>query len=295
MRPDRFSHFMAIDWSGAAGPRQRGIAVAVANASGGPPALISRKQPWSREDVLCLLRDDLPEATLVGLDLGISLPYADCGAFFPGWSESPPDAPSLWEMVDWICADDPHLAASSLVDHPVASHYFRRHGGREGEHFRCDDPSHGRGRFRVTEMRQAAMGCKPYSNFNLIGAAQVGKSSLTGMRVLNRLRGSLPIWPVDPLPAAGSVVVEIYTAVAAIAAGRRASRTKMTDIAGLNSALAVLGSPPVEGAGPIDDHRSDALLASAWMRKAALRTELWHPRDMTVEIAQTEGWTFGAT
>ena len=295
MTPDRFSHFVAIDWSGAAGPRQKGIAVAVATAAGGPPELVTRHKPWSREDVLHLLRDDLPEATLVGLDLGISLPYADCGAFFPGWSESPPDAPSLWEMVDWICADDPHLAASSLVDHPIASGYFRRHGGREGRLFRCDDALHGRGRFRVTEMRQAAMGCKPYSNFNLIGAAQVGKSSLTGMRVLHRLRGRLPVWPVDPLPATGPVVVEIYTALAAIAAGRRASRAKMTDIASLNNALAMLGSSPVEGAGPIDDHRSDALLTAAWLRKAAPCEELWHPRDMTVEIAQTEGWTFGAT
>ena len=31
------------------------------------------------------------------------------------------------------------------------------------------------------------MGCKPYSNFNLVGAAQVGKSSLSGMRMLHRL------------------------------------------------------------------------------------------------------------
>lgn len=295
VRADRFTHFMAIDWSGAASPRQKGIAIAVAEAAGGPPALLTRALPWSRDDVLSLLRDGLPEATLVGLDLGISLPYADCGAFFPGWNESPPNAPSLWKMVDTICADDPHLAASSLVDHPIASRYFRRHGGREGTHFRCDDALHGRGRFRVAELRQAAMGCKPYSNFNLIGAAQVGKSSLTGMRVLHRLRGRIPVWPIDPLPASGPVVVEIYTALAAIAAGRSASRAKMTDLAALNAALAVLGSPPVDGTGAIEDHRSDALLTAAWMRGAALRAELWHPPGITTKIAQTEGWTFGAT
>jgi hypothetical protein len=144
-------------------------------------------------------------------------------------------------------------------------------------------------------MRQAAMGCKPYSNFNLIGAAQVGKSSLTGMRVLHRLRGRLPVWPIDPLPASGPVVVEIYTALAAIAAGRTASRAKITDFAALNAALSTLGSPPVKGTGPIDDHRSDALLTAAWLRRAAPRAELWHPAHMTPEIALTEGWTFGAT
>ncbi len=295
MRPGRFTHFMAIDWSGAAGPRQKGIAVAMAEASGGPPALVERALPWSREDILSLLRDGLPENTLVGVDLGISLPYTDCGAFFPGWGDSPPNAPTLWAMVDAICEPDLHLAATSMVDHPVASRYFRRHGGREGSHFRCDKASHGRGRFRVTELRQAAMGCRPYSNFNLIGAAQVGKSSLTGMRVLHRLRGHIPVWPIDPLPVSGSVVVEIYTTLAAIAAGRSASRAKITNMTALNVALSILGSPPMEGTGPIDDHRSDALMTATWLRCAALREELWHPPDLTPEIARTEGWTFGAT
>src|SRR3546814_10514255 len=56
----------------------------------------------------------------------------------------------------------------------------------------------GRGRLRVCEHGQAAMGLSPQSCFNLVGAAQVGKSSLTCMRVLNRLRGRVPVWPFDP-------------------------------------------------------------------------------------------------
>ena len=295
MKAGRFQHFMAIDWSGAAGPRQKGIAVATANTAGGPPLLARPALPWSREEILLLLRDGLPNDTLVGLDLGISLPFADCGAFFPGWAQSPSDAPALWQMVEAICARDPHFSASSMVDHPAASQYFRRHGGREGEMFRCDDATHGRGRFRVAELRQAAMGCKPYSNFNLVGAAQVGKSSLTGMRVLHKLRGRVPVWPIDPLPASGPVIVEIYTAIAALAAGRSASRTKMTDFESLNAALAALKSPPVAGSGPIDDHCSDALLTAAWMRTVAAHEALWHPADLTPAIARTEGWTFGAT
>ena len=47
-------------------------------------------------------------------------------------------------MVDEICAGDPYLGASSFVDHPDFSAYFRRHGGREGERFRCDGAAHGR-------------------------------------------------------------------------------------------------------------------------------------------------------
>jgi hypothetical protein len=284
-----FRHFAAIDWSGAAGERHRGIAVAICGEGGEAPRLVHPDRRWSREEVLRWLLDELPDATLAGLDLGISLPFADRGAFFPGWSPSPADARALWAMIDDICADDPHLSASSFVDDAELSRHFRRHGGREGDLF-----GGGRGRFRVTEAAQAAMGCNPYSNFNLVGAAQVGKSSLTGMRVLHRLAGALPVWPVDPLPASGSVLVEIYTSLAAIEAGRRAGRAKLRTIAELNAALANLGSAPVKGGGPIDDHRSDALLTAAWLRRAAFRETLWRPPALTREVAATEGWTFGA-
>lgn len=296
----RFKHFMAIDWSGAVGPRQKGIAVALCGLGRDAPRLLRPAVHvlWSRAEVLELLLHRLPADTLVGLDLGISLPFADAGAFFPGWAESPTDARGLWAMVDAVCAADPHLSASSFVDHPQASAYFRRHGGREGARFHLPGTLHKRGRMRVTEEAQARAGCRPYSNFNLVGAAQVGKSSLTGMRLLHRLAGRLPVWPVDPLPRAGSVVVEIYTTVAAVAAGRSAARAKITDHAGLNHALTALGASPVPGpvpgGGALDDHSADALLAAAWLRTAAPRRDLWQPPELTQELARTEGWTFGA-
>ena len=290
----RFRHFAAIDWSGAAGERHKGLALALCDAAGGQPALVRPGHRWSREEVLRWLLDELPEDTLVGLDLGASLPFADCGAFFPDWADSPTDAKALWALVDRTCAGDPHLAATTFVDHREASRYFRRHGGREGSHFHAPDADHRRGRFRATEAAQAAMGCKPYSNFNLVGAAQVGKSSLTGMRVLHRLAGRLPVWPFDPLPPRGSVIVEIYTAIAAMAGGRAPGRSKMKTVAELNRALVEIGSPTVTGGGPIDDHSADALLTAAWLRSAASREELWRPRELTRTIAETEGWTFGA-
>ena len=291
---ERFRHFAAIDWSGAAGERHKGIALAICDAGEGPPRLVRPGHRWSRDEVLHWLVEQMPGDTLVGLDLGASLPFADCGAFFPGWEETPPDAKALWALVDEICRDDPHLGASSFVDHPELSRFFRRHGRREGDLFHHHEATHRRGRFRVTERAQAAMGCKPYSNINLVGAAQVGKSSLTGMRVLHRLAGRVSVWPFDALPRSGSVVVEIYTAIAAMAGGRTASRSKMNSHTELNDALAALGAPPFPGAGPIDDHSADALLAAAWLRTAASREELWHPGGMTPEIARTEGWTFGA-
>ena len=290
----RFAHFAAIDWSGAAGERHKGIAVAICDAGSDAPRLVRPGHVWSRQDILEWMLSEMPADTLVGLDLGMSLPFADCGAFFPGWVESPPDAKALWALVDEICRADPNLAASSFVDHFEASRYFRRHGGREGAQFHHRDAPHRRGRFRVTERAQERLGCKPYSNFNLVGAAQVGKSSLTGMRLLRALAGGVPVWPVDPLPDKGSVMVEIYSAIAAIAAGRRAGTSKIRTRPELDAALSALGSALWRQRAPLDDNKADALLVSAWLRANSDRHELWHPVELTPDIARTEGWTFGA-
>ena len=285
----RFRHFAAIDWSGAAGERHKGIALAICAEGDTAPKLVRPGHRWSRPEVLAWLTEEMPAETLVGMDLGISLAFADRGAFFPGWAESPANARTLWALIDRLCNDDPHLAVSSFVDQIEIARHFRRHGGREGDLF-----GGGRGRFRATELAQQAMGCKPYSNFNLVGAAQVGKSSLSGMRVLHRLAGRLPVWPIDPLPESGSVLVEIYTTIAAMAAGRSAGRSKIRTIADLNQALAALDSRPIPGEGAIDDHKSDALITAVWLRRHAHRAELWAPEGLTSEIARTEGWTFGA-
>ncbi len=300
-----FDHFLAIDWSGARGERHKGIALAIAEAAGGPPVLVETPPGgWSRTEVMGLLRDDLPANTMVGVDLGISLPFNDCGAFFPGWDASPSHAKKLWAMIDEICADDPHLGAQSFVSHPQAACYFRHAKSEEGEHFHLPGAITREGRFREAEIAQRRQKCRPVSNFNLVGAAQVGKSSLTGMRMLHQLRGSLAVWPMDPVPdkrsstgrvGGGSMLVEIYTGLASKeAAALSGSRTKLLTYADLNVALAALGSPQLRNYGEIDDHSSDALLTAAWMRKAALEKQRWEPRFLTAEIAWTEGWTFGA-
>lgn len=294
MTPGRFRHFLAIDWSGAAGERQKGIAMALAHGNGGPPVLVDAGRGWSRSEVLEILRDHLPGDTLVGMDLGIALPFADAGGYFPGWNESPSDARGLWRLIDEICAGDDHLSASSFVAHDEASRYFRHSAEHVGDRFHLADAPTREGRFRHSEHAQRAQGVRPVSNFNLVGAAQVGKSSLTGMRLLHQLGGCIPVWPVDPLPASGSVIVEMYTTIAARGAGVRKGASKIRTREDLNDRLAQLGSPPVGGTGAIDDHSSDALVTAAWLRSVAHRPEYWNPKGLTSDIARTEGWTFGA-
>ena len=286
----RFRRFAAIDWSGAKGSRHKGIAVAVCETGDQPPELVEFGKPWSRAEVMEWVLATAGEApTLYGLDLSGSFAFMDRGAYFPGWEASPPDVRALWRLVEEHCSEEPDLAASNFVDHVEASRHFRRHGGRCGDMFQP-----GAGRMRVVEVEERRQGLvNPVSNFNLVGAAQVGKSSLTGMRLFLRLDPHLPIWPFDPLPREGSVVVEIYTSIAAAAAGLPRGRTKVRDPGTLDAALERLGSRPHRPLARYDDHATDAILSAAWLRQVADRDDFWSPRAMTAEVARTEGWTFG--
>lgn len=282
-----FEHFAVVDWSGAAGPRQKGIAIALCSPGREAPRLVRPGHVWSRHGVLDWVLHQMPKDTLIGFDLAPGLPFLDGGAYFPGWEESPADARALWALVERICASDSDLSAGSFVSHPVASRYFRRQGKGTGDRFGT-----GPGRFRLVEHRQRDFQLVPYSCFNLVGAAQVGKSSLTAMRMFHRFGGALPIWPFDPLSSSGSIVVEIYTSLAARAACIPKGRSKIRDPESLDRALAALGCNRHEPLEHYSDHATDAILTAAWLRNVALSDQLWIPAGLE-NAAATEGWTFG--
>jgi hypothetical protein len=290
----QFQQFACIDWSGAKSRWHKGIAVARCETGGSAPALIEPpERHWTRAAVLEWLREQVAtqQNMLIGLDLSFALPFVDQEAYFPGWRESPADAKRLWSMVDAMSLADDHLSATNFVQHNEIARHFRRHQA-------CGDLfGSGRGRLRKCEADGQALieGINPYSCFNLVGAAQVGKSSLTGMRVLHQLGGSIPIWPFDPLPESGPVIVEIYTSIAARASAvLPKGKSKITDAALLDAALGRFGSDPHRPmTGKYSDHATDAILTAAWMRVEASNGDLWSPQKLTDQIAQTEGWTFG--
>ena len=285
----RFTRFAAIDWSGEAVARPRGLAVAVTDAGSGAPEPVLLDGGWSRAALGEWIAAQADEDMVIGLDLSPAFPFLDAGHFFPGWSASPRVARALWALVEELAAPDLHLGCNSFLAHEEVSRHFRQRGQLGDLH------PPGRGRLRVCEQGQREQGLSPYSCFNLVGAAQVGKSSLTGMRMLHRIAGRVPVWPFDPLPRRGAVVVEIYTALAARAAGVRAGRSKLRDPAALDTALAGLGCAAHAPLARFDDHITDAIVTAAWLRQAANRAELWRPTGLTPQIAQTEGWTFGVT
>lgn len=289
----RFSQFACFDWSGQLVARPKGIALATIDSeSGARPRLLAPQGGWSRAAALdwLIARAEGCSDMLIGIDLSPTFPFVDRGAYFPGWHESPSDVRSLWAMVDAMCIDDPHLGASGFVTHAQARRYFRHGRGDVGDRF----GSAGTGRLRAVEQHQrATRQANSASCFNLVGAAQVGKSSLTGMRVLHHLAGRIPVWPFDPVPAKGPVIVEIYTAMAARAAGLPANRSKIRDRATLIAALDGFATPPPARLARYDDHATDALLTAAWLRHVHRRPEYWAPEAMSPHIARVEGWTFG--
>ena len=146
---------------------------------------------------------------------------------------------------------------------------------------------------RRVEQRCRDGGCGPaQSCFNLVGAAQVGKSSLTGMRVLNRLDGAIPLWPFDEVADTGPAIVEVYTTVAARAAKVRGG-SKVRNAPDLDRALCQLDTRPHQPLARYDDHSTDAILTAAWLRSVAATSALWSPPGLDSDLARTEGWTFG--
>ena len=72
----------------------------------GSPRIVRPGHRWSRTEVAEWIAGKMPTDTLVGLDISGSLAMSDAGSYFPGWPQSPPDALSLWALVEQLCAGD---------------------------------------------------------------------------------------------------------------------------------------------------------------------------------------------
>lgn len=277
-----FSRFAAIDWSGAKGRRHKGIAIATCATGGEAPSIVRPEHVWSRQEVLdWLLAEAEAQPTLFGFDFSYAPPLAERGAYLPGEVDVPADARAFWSYVDALCADEDLGAASFLEQHHRRHFYFGAADGVKRDYLH----------HRVCEHAFNALGGgKASTLYDAIGAAQVAKASYAGMRLLNRLSGRVPVWPMDPRPSSGSLVVEIYTRVFLLMA--RGSGRKVRDAGALRAALTALGSASPR-AGPFTDHETDVLIAAAGLRAIAHEPSYWCPAALTNELARTEGWTFG--
>lgn len=279
----RFTRFAVADWSGAKGARHPGIALALCEAGEDAPQLVPPPgRFWSRSAILewvLAQQGDL----LIGFDFSFAPPLIRRGSYLPG-EDVPGDAMAFHAYVDRLCEDEDLGAASFLEQHHRRHFYFGAADGVKADYMHL----------RICEATyNAGGGGKPSTVYDAIGAAQVAKASFAGMRLLSRLRGKVPVWPFNARPETGPLIVEIYTSIAARAAGLPKGRSKMRDGTALDAALAVLGSGPHTPMPRYNDHATDAILTAAWLRANAGLSGLWMPEGLTPQVAQGEGWTFG--
>lgn len=282
---NRFDRFLAIDWSGAMGERQRGIQIAYLDIEAGTGPVLMRlpdARNWGRVVIKNLLMKlaRAERRTLVGLDFCFSVPWPEEGPL--PQDEAPLDrVEELWELVETICSGEPHYYAgpairnldSAFAPYILCDRY-------RGDEFRFD-------RFRETERQLSP---KPASIYHCMGAKQVGPGSFAGMRMFHALRGindsRIAIWPFDRIEDANVVLCEMYPSLFYQMAGLKRAYDHET----IQNTLAYFqsGSPPRMS---IQDE-ADAVISVAALRALSEDQTLFsYPRGLAA--AQKEGWIFG--
>jgi len=284
--PPGFDEFIAIDWSGATGV-YNGIAVATCQPGDGAPVLVKPPHTrWTRSDIAVWLTRQLATGKryLCGLDFAFSFPFEEpCG--YLGGASGIDEIFSFWALVDRTSSVDADFGCASFVHHPDYAHLFW---------LRSTRPAAWISRKRFTETVCANMtGTYPDTVYKMIGAKQVGKASLTGIRVLHQVRSQnqgLAIWPFEDVRQ--SAFVEIYPTLFRMLATR--SIEKVRSWSALNAALKKFGSRPTRRLRRAPtDHETDALLSAAGLRALAHKRELWDLPGVTSPRIRREGWIFG--
>jgi hypothetical protein len=271
-----FDAYVALDWSGAAGRRYVGIAIAELGADAATPRLIRpRDRPWSRSEAIAWLEARLrgPDRVLAGIDCAFSLPG----------NEMP--APALWAEVERAAAESGDFHGAPYATAAAVAHLYWTRGTM---------PPGWVDRHRATEQACLAAGLgAPQSPYKLIGAKQVGKGALAGMRALLHLKATLgpriSVWPFEPL-AGGSVLVEIYPRLFLRRVGHGSAKVRTR--AELDRCLDALGCSRFTPRTGFDDHEADALVSAAGLRLLSREAQSWKPSADAAILAR-EGWIFG--
>jgi len=286
-----FDLFVGVDWSGARGPRLKHLQVAWRGPGEAAPVLEPPPDgAWTRPAFAgWLLERARDRRVLCGLDFSFCFPWEDRQAYFPGFADDPAGHAAFWALVEALCVGDEDMFAGGFCEVEPIGQHFRR-GAVTGAAYER--------RLRVAEAlaRTRGLGAAE-SVFNLVGARQVGKGSLAGMRLLRclRERGGVAVWPFDPAGDARLVLVEAFpTAFVRMAGG---GPGKLRDAERLNRVLRYFGSNPYCHPGndifDLTDDMTDALVIAAALRPLSADPCLWNPPGLSDRVRCFEGWTFG--
>ena len=284
-----FDSFIAIDWSGAEG-RYGGISIARCKPGTVAPVLVAPESVrWTRAAAATWLEREIASGKrlLVGFDFAFGMPFEPQGAgYLAGQAAGARDIFALWDLIETASGGEDDFGCGRVVRDPRFAPLYWSAGTM---------PAGWIARQRLTEIAcAAATRTRPETVFKLIGSKQVGKASLTGMRVLRQVRarsaGKVSVWPFERTSAAGSVMVEIYPTLFRKEAAD--TLAKLRTRGDLDAALRHLGSKGVEDADEnLSDHDTDALISAAGLRKLCVDGRM--PLAPASGRIAREGWIFG--
>jgi hypothetical protein len=286
-----FDAFVAIDWSGAARSYD-GIAVAMCRRGRRAPRLVEpRGARWTRREIAEWLKGHLDgrQRLLIGFDFAFGFPFEPDLGYLGGQAPGIEDIFALWSLIEEKNCGESDFGCMRFISDPDYASLFWTVGPK---------PERWIERKRRTEHACAEVTkTRPDTLYKLLHSKQVGKASITGMRVLHDVRSGngnrVAIWPFEAVRA--SAIVEIYpTMFRKIATGSIAKLRSRSD---LNTALAHFSSRPMPDAigRDLSDHETDALLSATGLRSIARNPDVWAPAELSSPRVQREGWIFGVT
>lgn len=275
-----FDAFIGIDWSGDQKKFQKGLKVAIAYPGKDAPVLVNGPGPsgrWSREAVADWLGDQFQQRrALVGLDFAFG---------FPPLADQADTAQLDWDYAEHVC---------EKAENFYGGKFFQVEGWPHSPYINSryiKGILYSARHLRATEIAaKKVKGATPTTIFLAFGSAQVGLSSISGMRFLRRIRQAhfqmVAIWPFDEVNDEQSVIVEIFPRYFPLSKGLN---PKLGEAQHLNNALAAFGSDPVDQ-DPASEDEGDALLSAAALRSLSEnRNHFIQPPAS----CQAEGWIFG--
>jgi hypothetical protein len=291
-----FDEIYAVDWSGAKQVFTPSIAVAKFDQKSKTLSLQtpSSHSLWSRELVYDFITEKAqsPQKIFIGIDCNFSYSQE---VLIPQFGAKA-TAFHLWSDIDKICASEKNFYAQAYWTDPQTQNLFWVSGQKPKDlklHQRCTE----------RECARQNLG-HPESPFKLIGAKQVGKGGLSGMRLFHALRKNLKdkiaFWPfeeADKLERASVVMAEIYPRLFIQKAKESLdlkNNSKVTDARTLNHILQFFSVRKIKLPVAFTDHMSDSLIAAAGLQ------DLFRERDfkslrpnVSKKIQSQEGWIIG--
>ena len=286
-----FDKFVGIDWSGAKAPINS-KSIAVASLSKNKDNLKLHSEIRSRNAVADYIHSLAMgnKRTLIGIDCNFG--YAD--EIVKKHIGPNGTAYDLWAHVDLVNQEHSNFFAGNFWQHKNYKDDFWIEGKMQAG-FKMPQ--------RATEIICAKNGYgNPESPFKLIGAKQVGKGGLAGMRMVHYLKNILgnkiAIWPFDNTQICNQarvVITEIYPRQFIMRTGKGVR--KIRQLIDLKEILNLFHVKQ-EKIPNFTDHDSDALVSAAGLRYLCgmendVSLNVSKPFEMPEKAKLTEGWIFG--